>query len=117
MKKIWKRMISVLCVACMAVGFTACKDDAVTAYEIAKKNGFTGTEAEWLASLKGADGTDGNDLTIEDLYEAAKTEGFEGSLLEFIQSLGVEVKENNDTDKSISANVLFIIYRPPPRRH
>lgn len=29
---------------------------AVTAYALAVKNGFTGTEAEWLASLKGADG-------------------------------------------------------------
>lgn len=27
-----------------------------SAYELAKNNGFTGTEAEWLASLKGADG-------------------------------------------------------------
>ena len=29
---------------------------AVTAYALAVKNGFTGTETEWLASLKGADG-------------------------------------------------------------
>ena len=27
-----------------------------SAYEIAVKNGFQGTEAEWIASLKGADG-------------------------------------------------------------
>ena len=38
-----------------------------SAYEIAKENGFNGTEAEWLASLKGepgaagADGKDGTD--------------------------------------------------------
>lgn len=30
-----------------------------SAYEIAVANGFDGTEAEWLASLKGADGKDG----------------------------------------------------------
>lgn len=30
-----------------------------SAYEVAVKNGFKGTEAEWLASLKGADGADG----------------------------------------------------------
>ena len=30
-----------------------------SAYEIAVQNGFIGTEAEWLASLQGADGTDG----------------------------------------------------------
>ena len=29
------------------------------AYMIAVKNGFKGTEAEWLESLKGSDGTDG----------------------------------------------------------
>ena len=107
MKKIWKRIISVLCVACMAVGFTACKDDAVTAYEIAVENGFVGTEAEWLASLHGANGEDGQSFTIEDLYAAAKAEGFEGSLLEFIQSLGVDVKENNDTD-TIANNVMSV---------
>lgn len=31
--------------------------DGESAYELAKKNGFAGTEAEWLESLKGADGT------------------------------------------------------------
>ncbi len=32
-----------------------------SAYEIALKNGFTGTEAEWLESLKGKDGLPGKD--------------------------------------------------------
>lgn len=32
---------------------------AVTAYAIAVKNGFKGTEAAWLASLKGANGEKG----------------------------------------------------------
>ncbi|MBQ6944800.1 MAG: collagen-like protein [Ruminococcus sp.] len=31
--------------------------DGLSAYEIALKNGFVGTESEWLASLKGKDGT------------------------------------------------------------
>ena len=31
-----------------------------SAYEIAVENGFTGSEAEWLASLKGSDGNEGN---------------------------------------------------------
>ena len=34
--------------------------DGLSAYEIAKKNGFTGTEAEWLASLKGEKGDTGD---------------------------------------------------------
>ena len=31
--------------------------DGISAYEIAVDNGYTGTEKEWLASLKGTDGT------------------------------------------------------------
>lgn len=34
-----------------------------SAYEIAVKNGFEGSESQWLASLKGADGADGADGT------------------------------------------------------
>lgn len=30
-----------------------------SAYDVAVENGFVGTEAEWLASLKGSDGKDG----------------------------------------------------------
>ena len=33
--------------------------DGLSAYEIALKNGFVGTESEWLDSLKGKDGADG----------------------------------------------------------
>lgn len=32
--------------------------DGLSAYEIALKNGFEGTEEEWLASLKGYDDTE-----------------------------------------------------------
>lgn len=35
--------------------------DGDSAYEVAKKNGFEGSEEEWLDSLKGADGQDGKD--------------------------------------------------------
>ena len=35
--------------------------DGRSAYEIAKENGFVGTVAEWLESLKGRDGIDGKD--------------------------------------------------------
>ncbi len=63
-----------------ADGYTPVKDidyfDGVngkSAYQIAVDNGFVGTEAEWLASLRGADGKDGvqpdwnqNDETAQD---------------------------------------------------
>ena len=36
-------------------------ENGASAYEVAVENGFEGTEAEWLASLQGADGLDGLD--------------------------------------------------------
>lgn len=38
-------------------------DPGLSAYEVAKSNGYTGTEKEWIASLKGATGSDGKDGT------------------------------------------------------
>ena len=38
---------------------TAKGDDGASAYEIAVKNGYIGTETEWLASLKGDPGPRG----------------------------------------------------------
>ena len=58
-----------------------------SAYEIAVDNGFVGTEAEWLASLKGepgdngqngsngTNGQDGADLTVDDLFNKAVSFG------------------------------------------
>ncbi|WP_068280224.1 collagen-like protein [Loigolactobacillus backii] len=40
--------------------------DGKSAYEIAIAHGYTGTEAEWLASLKGADGAPGSSGTDAD---------------------------------------------------
>ena len=42
--------------------------DGKSAYEIAVNNGFEGTEAQWLASLKGADGT----VSFDELTEGQK---------------------------------------------
>lgn len=36
----------------------------LSAYEVAVKNGFDGTEKEWLASLKGEPGADGDFITV-----------------------------------------------------
>lgn len=36
----------------------------LSAYEIAVQNGFDGTEAEWLESLKGPPGVDGDEITV-----------------------------------------------------
>ncbi|MGN1298078.1 MAG: hypothetical protein ACI4VH_06680 [Clostridia bacterium] len=68
-----------------------------SAYEIAVENGFTGTEEEWLASLKGQDGASGKDgingtngIDGEDgksAYQIWLDKGNEGTEEDFIASL------------------------------
>lgn len=41
--------------------------DGASAYEIAVAHGFSGTEEEWLASLHGVDGADGQDYSAATL--------------------------------------------------
>lgn len=68
MKHLHKFRITTVCLLLLATlllatVMTACQstDGALSAYDIAVKNGFKGTEAEWLESLKGEDGKDGTD--------------------------------------------------------
>lgn len=62
-----------------------------SAYDLAVANGFKGTEAEWLASLKGQDGTNGQDGIIgadgKSAYEIALANGYEGTETEWLASL------------------------------
>ena len=53
--------------------------DGADAYEVAKKAGYAGSREEWLKTLIGATGLSA--------YELAKSEGYEGSLSEWIASL------------------------------
>ena len=70
--------------------------DGLSAYEIAVKNGFVGTEQQWLASLHGQDGHDGSDgigINGQDgqnglsAYEIAVNHGFIGTEEEWLESL------------------------------
>ena len=74
--------------------------DGKSAYEIAVENGYSGTQAEWLASLRGADGangadgqngtngTDGQDGSDgKSAYQLAVDAGFSGTLTEWLTSL------------------------------
>lgn len=97
MRKFWKGAVSLLCAATMSLSLTACNKVYISAYEIAVKNGFEGTEEEWLLSLKGKDGSDAPALTFEDLYETAKKAGYTGTLLDFCLQVGVDIVEDNDT--------------------
>lgn len=59
--------------------------DGLSAYQIAVQNGFVGNEAQWLASLVGADGEDGTDgqsvtittVNTQAAYDAATPGPFE----------------------------------------
>lgn len=58
----------------------------LSAYEIAVKHGYTGTEDEWIKSLtpKGGAGGGGNGKSA---YELAVQEGYQGTLQEWLKSL------------------------------
>lgn len=110
MNKIVKGILSIFCAVLILGGLTACR--TISAYDLAVKNGYQGTEQEWLESLHGSDGKDGEDgkdLTAADLYKTAKENGFEGSFLEFCQEvLQVEVQNNNDVD-TIASNITSVV--------
>ncbi len=107
MKKLAKGILTVGLVGLLAFGATAC-NEVVNAYDIAVKNGFKGTEKEWLLSLQGEKGADGADLDAQVLYEAAKAEGFEGSFLDFCATLNITVPQNTDTVQ-IAENMTSVV--------
>lgn len=109
MNAILKSVAALVCAAVTLTGLGACNNEIVNAYDIAVKNGFKGTEEQWLASLNGADGEDGSDVKIEDVYEAAKKAGYQGTFLEFLKEyLSVNPVENNDTE-TIAKNVSSVM--------
>ncbi len=65
LKKVLLGILSTAFVASLSLGFAACEQgkngkDGKSAYEIAVEHGFTGTEEEWLAALKGDKGDTGD---------------------------------------------------------
>ncbi len=65
-------------------------DDGLSAYEIAVKEGFSGTELEWLESLEG-----------KSAYEYAVEEGYEGTEGEFAEALA-DVENKLDKSKIVT---------------
>ena len=62
--------------------------DGKSAYQVAVDNGFLGTEAEWLESLKGVNGQDGQDgAEGKSAYDLAVENGFTGTEAEWLLSL------------------------------
>ena len=107
MKQTLKKIVAITASILMAFGFAACQSQpGKSAYELAVANGFKGTEQEYLAALKGADGKDAEKITIQDLYEAS---GFEGTLQQFIKEyLSLEISQNNNTD-IIAKNMMSVM--------
>ena len=109
MKKALNKLKYIICfillVPCLLL-FSGCDNSGLSAYDIAVKNGFKGTEQEWLASLQGDDGKDGKDgkngengangangtngkdaenLNLYDLYVTAKNNNeFDGDFMDFL---------------------------------
>lgn len=68
----------ILCLVAACLLLASCGKQPASAYDLAVKNGFVGTEEQWLASLNG------QNLRIEDIYARAVQEGYTGSFLDFL---------------------------------
>lgn len=72
-------------------------DDGKSAYEVAVENGYVGSETDWLASLKGADGIDGTNGSDgqdgakgddgDSAYQVWLDAGNTGSVQDYLDSL------------------------------
>lgn len=66
-------------------------ENGKSAYDIAKEHGYTDTEENWLKSLHGRDGIDGesgqNGVNGLSAYEVAQKNGFSGAEQEWLNSL------------------------------
>ncbi len=87
MKKNLKTLFIIILAVVTVLTLTACR--GASAYELAQRAGYTGTEDQWLESLKGKSGEDGRDFnvgyTAYQLYEEAVADGgFSGTFLDFI---------------------------------
>lgn len=92
MNRIAKAFIAASCAVVTAFGFAACDfgiNSPKSAYQVAVENGFTGTEQEWLNSLKGSNGSDGSDLDIEEVYNVAVSNGYGGDFFGVSQGISV----------------------------
>lgn len=106
LKKLKSLFLILLLIPCIML-FSACRPFGLSAYEIAKQNGFEGTEQEWLESLKGEpgkDGQDGADATSPGYYdiytEAKENNEFAGTYIDFLK----QVFGDENADQSVTIN-------------
>ncbi len=118
MKKInkLKALLLIFILLPFSLVFVACGTNGLSAYEIAKKNGFVGTEQEWLESLKGENGDNGLNATSPSYYEiyteAKENDEFSGTYIDFLtQVLGSQNADNSITiNKALSSVVAVKAY-------
>ena len=111
--KLFKRIATALIATVMLFSITACNMQGKSAYELAVEKGFKGTELEWLNSLQGGKGQDGEDLNIRDIYDEMVAIGkFEGSFEEFVRdylsNVDFTVSQNNNTEQ-IAQNIMSVV--------
>ena len=97
MKRNIQRLAASILSIVLVCGLVGCagNQDGKSAYELAVKNGYDGTELEWLASLAGEVGADG-----ESAYELAVKNGYKGTEAEWLNSLiGASGKDGIDGEK------------------
>ncbi len=117
----FKRITAIaLCFVLLIPVLVSCTaQPGLSAYDIAVKNGFKGTEKEWLESLKGEAGSDGKNgadgkdfsllnASFEDLYAAAVSQGYEGTAEEYKRDvLGID--NEDDLVRTINTSALSVV--------
>ncbi len=73
-----KKIGSFLLLILVLTSLSSCFSDPKSAYDVALENGYVGSAADWLHSLKG------EDLDIRDVYAAALENGYSGDFLTFL---------------------------------
>ena len=111
--------------------------DGKSAYELAVANGFSGTEAEWLASLKGPAGNDGqpgkngtngadgkpgaNGQDGKSAYEIAIAHGYTGTETEWLASLkgadGAPGSSGTNADYSLTVDSIMSLVKDALNLH
>lgn len=89
-------IIAIIC--CLALTLTACVSTGKSAYDIAVKNGYTGTEEEWIESLKG------DTIYTDSAYDLAVKYGFSGTEEEWLKSLKGEKGDKGETTTTNAVN-------------
>lgn len=86
--------------------------NGLSAYQIAVNGGYTGSESEWLASLKGADGLPGKDATditsINDTVTASDSTWSSHKIDAAINVLASEIILNDNDITTINGNITAI---------